>query len=299
MRLLKRKAVLLISGILLASVPMAQAQHQADEQHIAVTLRMIGHQILLEAGDSTSRVLPIESEAEVYRINFETSFGIQPDELVPLIDSLVRYGEIAQSYRVEILTCDSNEVVYGFEMGRPGSKVLVPCLGRKLPIACYSILFTIVEPLPGPLVGEASDRKLASGPPTGHLPLAVFASLLIVTTGLWFYFRRSSHSRPNKNLLAVGAFAFDARNMELSLKGETTVLTAKEADLLLLLYKFSNTTVKRETILNQVWGDEGDYIGRTLDVFISKLRKKLQADPALKIVNVRGVGYKLVVNCAG
>lgn len=296
MRFPRIKAALLISFTLLVNAMMANVQHQASDKPIAVTLRMIGHQILLEADDSTSRVLPIEREVGAYRINFETSFDIQPDELVPLIDSLVRYGEIAQSYRVEILTCDSNEVVYGYEMGRPGSKVLVPCLGRQLPIDCYSILFTIVEPLPGPLVGEASGRKLASGSPAGHLPLAVFASLLIVTTGLWFYFRRRSQSRSNQNLLALGSFAFDARNMELNFKGETTELTTKEADLLLLLYNFSNTTLEREFILNRVWSDGGDYVGRTLDVFISKLRKKLEADPALKIVNVRGVGYKLVVN---
>ena len=55
-----------------------------------------------------------------------------------------------------------------------------------------------------------------------------------------------------------------------------------------------NTTVERDVILNMVWGDEGDYVGRTLDVFISKLRKKLEADSSVKIVNIRGVGYKLV-----
>jgi len=57
-----------------------------------------------------------------------------------------------------------------------------------------------------------------------------------------------------------------------------------------------NTTVEREVILNIVWGDEGDYVGRTLDVFISKLRKKLEVDSSIKIVNIRGVGYKLVTD---
>jgi DNA-binding response OmpR family regulator len=54
--------------------------------------------------------------------------------------------------------------------------------------------------------------------------------------------------------------------------------------------------VERDEILNKVWGDDGDYVGRTLDVFISKLRKKLEADACVKIVNIRGVGYKLVVD---
>lgn len=63
-----------------------------------------------------------------------------------------------------------------------------------------------------------------------------------------------------------------------------------------LLYTNLNQTVNREHILQVVWGDEGDYLGRTLDVFISKLRKKLGADSNLKIVNIRGIGYRMVLN---
>lgn len=64
--------------------------------------------------------------------------------------------------------------------------------------------------------------------------------------------------------------------------------------MLLLLHANVNQTIERVEILNIVWGDEGDYIGRTLDVFISKRRKKLEGDTNLQIVNIRGVGYKLV-----
>ena len=64
--------------------------------------------------------------------------------------------------------------------------------------------------------------------------------------------------------------------------------------MLILLHQNINTTLEREQILKEVWGDEGDYVGRTLDVFISKLRKRLKADDNVKIVNVRGVGYRFV-----
>ena len=63
-----------------------------------------------------------------------------------------------------------------------------------------------------------------------------------------------------------------------------------------MLYTSENKTLEREHILNVIWGDEGDYVGRTLDVFISKLRKKLIADTNLKIENIRGIGYKFVMN---
>ena len=85
-------------------------------------------------------------------------------------------------------------------------------------------------------------------------------------------------------------------NTELLINHKRIELTSKEADLLLLLYNMVNTTVEREVILNKVWGDQGDYVGRTLDVFISKLRKKLEADSSVKITNIRGVGYKLVMD---
>ena len=63
-----------------------------------------------------------------------------------------------------------------------------------------------------------------------------------------------------------------------------------------LLIAGANEPVDRNELLREVWGDEGDYVGRTLDVFISKLRKKLKPDPSLKIVNIRGIGYKLVID---
>ena len=97
-------------------------------------------------------------------------------------------------------------------------------------------------------------------------------------------------------MIPIGGYHFDKRNTELLIEHQKIELTSKEADLLLLLYNSANITVERELILNIVWGDEGDYVGRTLDVFISKLRKKLEFDAKVKIVNIRGVGYKLVID---
>jgi DNA-binding response OmpR family regulator len=108
--------------------------------------------------------------------------------------------------------------------------------------------------------------------------------------------RRKKPISQNPNWIALGKYHFDTLNAELILEEQRIELTSKESELLLLLYKTVNTTVEKEVLLNKVWGDEGDYIGRTLDVFISKLRKKLEFDPRIKIVNIRGVGYKLVMD---
>ncbi len=71
-------------------------------------------------------------------------------------------------------------------------------------------------------------------------------------------------------------------------------LTRKESSLLKLLYKYRNRLLPREIALTEIWGDNDYFIGRSMDVFISKLRKYFKTDPSIKIINVHGIGFKLV-----
>jgi len=91
----------------------------------------------------------------------------------------------------------------------------------------------------------------------------------------------------------IGKFDFDHSNLELSFDGKLTRITKKEADVLILLCNSRNSLVKREEILLKVWGENDYFMGRSLDVFITKLRKHLKPDPAIKIENVHGVGFIL------
>jgi DNA-binding response OmpR family regulator len=93
----------------------------------------------------------------------------------------------------------------------------------------------------------------------------------------------------------LGQTQFNRLNFSLSYNEQKTELSAKESDLLEFLAKHLNERVEKDKILKAVWGDDGDYVGRTLDVFISKLRKKLAVDKSIRIVNIRGIGYQLVV----
>ena len=86
--------------------------------------------------------------------------------------------------------------------------------------------------------------------------------------------------------IKLGQFVFDYRNATLQIGEQQTELTSKEADLLKLLHSSLNNPVRREMLLAEIWEDEGNYVGRTLDVFISKLRAKLQADANVKIMNI-------------
>lgn len=91
---------------------------------------------------------------------------------------------------------------------------------------------------------------------------------------------------------AIGTYAFDHTNLLLSGK-ESKKLTQKESDILRLLAQHQGETVTRDLILQTVWGQSDYFLGRSLDVFISKLRKYLRDDPRVLIENVHGVGFRL------
>jgi len=101
---------------------------------------------------------------------------------------------------------------------------------------------------------------------------------------------------PERERYELGEFTFDHRNLVLSHPTEERKLTRKEADVLRLLCLHREQVLPRELVLNMVWGDDSYFLGRSLDVFISRLRKYLKPDANVQIVNVHGVGFKLVVD---
>ena len=96
--------------------------------------------------------------------------------------------------------------------------------------------------------------------------------------------------------LTFSDFTLDTVNLTLNTPQNRIQLTQKETDILTLFAKNQNTLLKREFILKAIWEDDGYFVGRSLDVFISKLRKYLSSDPNLKIANVHGAGYKFEVS---
>lgn len=93
----------------------------------------------------------------------------------------------------------------------------------------------------------------------------------------------------------IGEYTFDTVNFELKHPNFEKVLTKKEAQILKMLCKLMNQVVAREVILNAVWGQDDYFVGRSLDVFITKLRKYLKEDARISINNVHGIGFKLEV----
>jgi len=91
----------------------------------------------------------------------------------------------------------------------------------------------------------------------------------------------------------IGKYIFDAENMILQTDSGDKTLTRKENALLRLLCENENSLLTRETALKTIWGNDDYFIGRSMDVFIAKLRKYLKDDPSINITNVHGTGFKL------
>lgn len=104
---------------------------------------------------------------------------------------------------------------------------------------------------------------------------------------------RSSH--PEADWVRIGRYQFDSPKQKLSFDGRDVLLSHREAELLHHLYEQRNQVLERNTVLLALWGDNSFFNGRSLDVFITKLRRHLRNDPSIQIVNVRGIGYKLIM----
>ncbi|GEP94306.1 hypothetical protein CCY01nite_05660 [Chitinophaga cymbidii] len=89
---------------------------------------------------------------------------------------------------------------------------------------------------------------------------------------------------------------FNAQERQLVINKNTIDLTGTEARLLLIFASSPNQTIERSRLQKEIWEDEGVIVGRSLDMFISKLRKKLEPDPNISIVVIRGKGYKLEIS---
>lgn len=108
-----------------------------------------------------------------------------------------------------------------------------------------------------------------------------------------FLKRSTTSAGENAGSLSIGEYEFDTANFTLKHKNEERVLTSREAEILKQLYSHRDRVLKREEILLAVWGNDDYFLGRSLDVFISKIRKYLKDDPNVQITNFHGVGFKL------
>lgn len=291
------KVFCLIFTICLNLACQSSGQSGISDKRIENSMRKIGHEVLQCIGDHTSRVLPIEQNDNQYKIPFESKFSFDPEDIVLTVDRIIKETKITSHYFVEVVQCESNSIVHSYEISHTPSTKYIACIGRVLPVDCYSLIITIVE---NPIT-IASTQNKETIEPIATIILS-FLSLSLIGFSIYNFYRNNKlsnrkNSEPDiTDLISIGRYHFDQKNMMLLSGNEKIELSSKESRLLSVLHDSVNTTVQREVLLNKVWKDEGDYVGRTLDVFISKLRKKIDSEVNAKIITERGVGYRLVIN---
>lgn len=245
-------------------------------------LRKIGHELLLQAGDSTSRVLPIKMLGEnEYQITFENEFTFRPDSLVGIVKRSLAKHTLKENYVVNVLNCAEKEVVYGFVILKDKKDDIIACSGREQPKSCYFINIKFQES------GISNTQK---GYLLGGLPLLAFVGLLISAKV------NVREPKPTSNNIIIGKMLFNPIARTITISQKTTNLTIKENKLLLIFSKSPNMIIERSRLQKEIWEDEGVIVGRSLDVFVSRLRKKMENEPNLQLINIHNKGYKLQVH---
>jgi DNA-binding response OmpR family regulator len=108
--------------------------------------------------------------------------------------------------------------------------------------------------------------------------------------------RRASPDSQPAGMFTLGSMSFDAEARKLMINGKTIDLTKTETRVLRIFALSPNEVIERSRLQKEIWEDEGVIVGRSLDMFISKLRKKLEFDPTIKIVVIRGKGYRFEIS---
>lgn len=250
-----------------------------------VLLRRIGHEILLQSGDSVSRVLPVKKIAgNEYQISFENAFTFQPESLVNTTQRLLAQDPLASDYVVNVLNCANASVAYGYAISKNKKEDIVACIGRRQPVACYKI--SIKFKPPGIITAK-------NGYLLGSLTVLAFVGFMLIGS---VKPRKALPDSQPTGIIPLGSMSFDAEARKLMIHGNSLDLTKTETRVLRIFALSPNEMIERSRLQKEIWEDEGVIVGRSLDMFISKLRKKLEPDPTIKIAAIRGKGYKLEIS---
>jgi hypothetical protein len=357
-------SLVLIAIFFITSSFTEHSGRDLQAKQVNLLIRQTGHRLLLQAGDSTSRVLPVtEIRAGTFLLRFENEFVFNHDSLMALSQRLLPKTQFPSGYTVTVHDCMKGGIVYGFQVNNTSPDVLA-CSGRRQPSGCYTIEFTFpdfyekverkkadidqltesvkvdtqivnskLEALEAATFDDDIDQRIEDlksvkndpgevNPKLEELktitfdyPLinVVYGGILVLVgaTLLIGHFGKKLKPAPGQNqnyaiikesvpeLAALGKFLFNVNGQRLLLESEVVSLTDKECKVLKLLHQNFGELIPRETLMQEVWINEGVFTGRSLDMFVSKLRKKLSLDPELRITNVHGKGYKLEMSLPG
>jgi len=290
-QIMRRKQLYVFGGIVILVIltwmlSCTAETHSLTSGRVKIALREAGHQLLMKNQDSTSLILPIiQLNESNYELSFNSTLSFQPGDLVAAITQSLEKAQLSVNYRVEVLQCKDNEVAYSYEIRRNKENTIIPCSVRTLPVQCYTIHLQFL------------DMDVSRSKTNNWLYILIFAVIIFL---LVYVMRKpkSTDATPfqNDDYSEIGSFQFYPEQNKLVKAATEISLSKKECELLEIFVAHPNQIIKRDELTKKVWEDNGVIVGRSLDTYISKLRKKLKDDETIKLTNVHGVGYKLEIN---
>lgn len=284
----KKKIYIYYSLAIILSLGSFFSYFNSDEndfsERVKVSLRSVGNQLLLSTNDSTSLVLPIrEISSYKYQLSFQNNLSFEPSDLTTIIKNSFDKSSLPSFYRIAVFRCSDSEVAYSYEIKNDNAKDIIPCKGRVLPNTCYTVDVKFTN----------KTQKFLKK----YTFLLAFLLLgIIVFFDFLFSNNKHTHSLScSKNAITIGSFSFYPDQHKLIRKTIEINLSKKECELLAIFADSPNQIIKRDELSKKVWEDNGVFVGRSLDTYISKLRKKLKEDSSIKITNIHGIGYSLEI----
>ncbi|WP_408039391.1 winged helix-turn-helix domain-containing protein [Tenacibaculum amylolyticum] len=262
-------------------------QNKQASEITKVALRNVGHELLIANDDFTSLVLPVkEIENSKYQIAFATDLVIEPSQLVTIIKKNFEKGALSEQYLVEVRQCLDKEIAYSYVMDEQIEEQLIPCAGRNLPKKCYTITIEF-----------RNNKEQITADYRNYIIL-----ILLILFAILLYLFKLKKIKNQQTIsikqqgIPLGNFVFYPEQNSIVFKEIEKSLSKKECELLAIFIESPNQTIKREILIKKVWEDNGVVVGRSLDTYISKLRKKLKEDDRIQLINIHGVGYKLTID---
>jgi hypothetical protein len=270
-----------------AAVWLPDSRPQNDAllaENLNLALRYTGDRLLDLAGDTHSTIQPVRRlDHRTWLLKLERHF--EYDSLPPILHRAMLRHHIPNDYNVAVLRCRDGELMLGYVGSDYVKDPGVPCGGRDQEAACLNLKITLLDEI----TPKRADERWYSA-------LGLFLGL--VSAFLFWKNRQKPVREPalmSSHLSVLCQSHFDFHNQKLWVKGQEKDLTLREAQLLNYFLTHANQALEREQILQDIWGDEDLLIGRSLDVFVSRLRKLLREDEGVRISSVHGVGYRMEI----
>ncbi len=237
---------------------------------------------LYEAGDTISGQVVVEKKSANY-FYVTSKTAVTSKTVDTLIEKAFAERNIDLDYEIGVYNAADDSLIYVTQKKASESpKDITPVIESDGVQKNFAVMFPTRNNF---LIGQSDLWSFAIG----------LAILLVWIASQWITFRKSASTELNPSIIQLGRCTLDFHNQQLTVGKATFELTYKENQMLKLFFENPNQVLERDIFLKEVWEKDGFFVARSMDVFISRIRKYLQSDASMKIENLRAIGYRLNV----